>query len=85
MEETTLYGTPEVREAIVQLAICQLELNRGLVGLEPLNTLLMALAAECNLQPPAEPIQMTVGNNGQLIFRCAHTPCHEWDMAGKRL
>ena len=65
MEGTTLHNTPEVREAISQL-----ELALGSAGIQPLNTLLMALAALCTVTGPPEPNWITVRSDGRLIFRC---------------
>lgn len=54
-------------------------------SLQSVRSLVAATGAKCNLAPPDEDIDVKVGSNGNMIYRCQHSPCHEWDLNGKRL
>lgn len=49
-----------------------------------INTMLSASSAQCTLAAPAEAINMTNNSTGRLVYRCAHSPPHEWDLGGTR-
>jgi len=48
------------------------------------NSLINTTSAKCTLEHPPEDIDMKVDSSGDLVLRCYHTPCHEWDMSGNR-
>lgn len=69
------------------------------VGVSPLNpisaaaiaafqtvaALIASAGAKCNLAIPAEDIEVKVGDSGNIVYRCLHSPAHEWDLGGKKL
>ena len=54
-------------------------------ALHSITSLVAAAAPKCNLDSPAEEIDVRVGRKGNIIFRCRHSSPHEWDLRGKRL
>lgn len=47
-------------------------------------SLLSMASAKCTLAHPPEDIDVKVASDGNLVLRCYHSPCHEWDLFGKR-
>jgi hypothetical protein len=52
---------------------------------ETVNALLAEALAQCHLSTPPEDIEMKLNEAGRLIYRCYHTPPHEWDLGGNPL
>jgi hypothetical protein len=48
------------------------------------NMLLVDAAATCDLAAPPEQIELRPGSSGNLVYRCRHTPPHEWTKDGVR-
>jgi hypothetical protein len=52
-------------------------------SLRSFSALVTAAVAKCNLANPPEDIDTKVdGATGDLIYRCYHSPAHEWDLNG---
>lgn len=47
-------------------------------------SLLNTASAKCTLDHPPEDIDVKVDSEGNLVLRCYHSPCHEWDLSGNR-
>lgn len=54
-------------------------------AIQTVTALFAAASPRCNLAVPAEDIDPKVDNNGNLIYRCRHSPAHEWDFSGKKI
>jgi hypothetical protein len=54
-------------------------------ALQSVNALLGAVSAKCNLATPPEDIEVTQNKSGALIYRCYHSPAHEWSWDGQQL
>lgn len=53
---------------------------------QAVNALFAVAAVQCHLAHPPQDIEMKLNAAGNLIYRCYHTPPHEWDLSsGKRL
>lgn len=50
-----------------------------------INMMIHASGAQCTLDAPPEAINMTNNSSGQLIYRCEHSPPHEWNTSGNQL
>ena len=46
------------------------------------SALLSAASVQCNQATPPADIEMKVNASGRLLYRCYHTPPHEWDLSG---
>jgi hypothetical protein len=53
-------------------------------ALHSVTSLVAAAAPKCNLDSPAEDIDVRMDGNGNIIYRCRHRSPHEWDLAGNR-
>lgn len=51
-------------------------------ALQSVNALMASLAVKCNRVPPPEDIDMKMTAGGTIIYRCYHSPAHEWDLSG---
>jgi hypothetical protein len=51
-------------------------------ALQTVSALLAVASAKCHLSTPPEDIDMKLNSSGRLIYRCYHTPPHEWDLIG---
>lgn len=49
------------------------------------NAMLQASEARCTRAAPPEPIDVTNDSNGRLIYRCRHSPPHEWNLDGNKI
>ena len=54
-------------------------------ALQSVNSLLSAGSVMCHLANPPEDIDVKMNREGSLIYRCYHSPAHEWDLNGHRL
>jgi hypothetical protein len=75
------------------------ELLKLAIGVSPLNPLSMAAmtafrtisslvtsaAPVCNLDAPSKDIEVKVKDNGDMVYRCLHSPAHEWDLSGRKI
>jgi hypothetical protein len=48
------------------------------------NSLLNMTSTKCTLKHPPEDIDVKVDSSGDLVYRCYHSPCHEWDLNGSK-
>ena len=55
------------------------------MAIQSLNSLLSAGSAKCHLASPPEDIDVKMNKAGDLVYRCYHSPAHEWDLNGHRL
>ena len=55
-----------------------------ILNLKTINSLFSSNYAKCTLKHPAEDIQMILDTSGDLVLRCYHSPCHEWDLNGSK-
>lgn len=54
-------------------------------AVQSVSALLSAGSVQCNRKIPPADIEMKVDGSGRLIYRCYHTPPHEWDLSGSPL
>ncbi len=54
-------------------------------AVQSVNALMAAAAVKCNIVTPPEDIDMKMTGSGRLVYRCYHSPDHEWDLSGNRL
>jgi hypothetical protein len=54
-------------------------------SMQTVSALLVATSAKCNLATPPEDIDVKLDGSGKMIYRCYHTPAHEWDLSGNKL
>jgi hypothetical protein len=54
-------------------------------SMQTITALLVATSAKCNLATPPEDIDVKIDGSGKMIYRCYHTPAHEWDLSGNRI
>lgn len=54
-------------------------------SVQSVSALLSAASVSCNLAAPPADIEMKVDASGRLIYRCYHSPAHEWDLTGQSL
>lgn len=52
---------------------------------QSVSALLSVASVRCNRAAPPADIEMKVEASGRLIYRCYHSPPHEWDLTGKPL
>jgi hypothetical protein len=52
---------------------------------QAVNALLSVAAVQCHLSQPPQEVEVKLNASGNLIYRCYHTPPHEWDLTGRRL
>jgi hypothetical protein len=57
----------------------------GSAAIQSVNALLSAASAKCHLTMPPEDISVQLTSGGRIVYRCYHSPAHEWDLTGKRL
>lgn len=57
----------------------------GTAALQSVNALLTAASVKCHLTPPPEDIAVKLTGTGRLVYRCYHSPAHEWDLTGNPL
>jgi hypothetical protein len=51
--------------------------------LQASNSLMTALATRCSLANPPKDIDVRQNEQGDLVYRCYHSPVHEWDLSGR--
>ena len=56
----------------------------ALSAFQSVTALMSAVAPRCNLENPPKDIEAKVDGTGDMVYRCLHTPPHEWDLSGKR-
>jgi len=67
-----------------------LENQRSLIGSEvssaiiSVNAFMESSQPKCTLVHPPEPIESVLDSSGNIVLRCFHSPCHEWDLSGER-
>lgn len=49
------------------------------------NALMTAASAQCDLAAPPKDIELRPGSSGGLVYRCYHSPAHEWTLDGTRI
>jgi len=54
-------------------------------AVQSVSALLSAASVSCNRAAPPADIEMKVDASGRLIYRCYHSPAHEWDLTGSPL
>jgi hypothetical protein len=54
-------------------------------AVQSVSALLSAGSVQCNRAVPPADIEMKVNGSGRLVYRCYHTPPHEWDLNGSPL
>jgi hypothetical protein len=54
-------------------------------AMQSVSALLSAASVKCNLKAPPAEIEMKVNSDDRLIYRCSHSPAHEWDLTGRPL
>lgn len=70
-------SNPESRAAVdAGLALAQ--------SMRLFSALVAATLPQCNLAAPPEDIEPKVDVSGDLIYRCYHTPPHEWNLNGQK-
>jgi hypothetical protein len=52
-------------------------------ALQTANALLSTVAFQCTLVNPPADTQAQLDGTGVVIYRCYHSPAHEWDLNGK--
>ncbi|MCB2102605.1 MAG: hypothetical protein KDE22_17135 [Rhodobacterales bacterium] len=50
-----------------------------------INAMMSASGSSCTLDSPPEAINLTTDSDGNLVLRCEHDPCHEWDLDGTKI
>lgn len=53
-------------------------------AVQAVNALMAAAGFKCNLALPPEDVDMKVADDGAVVYRCYHSPAHEWDLSGNR-
>lgn len=51
-------------------------------AVQSVSALLSVASVSCNRAAPPADIEMKVNASGRLIYRCYHSPAHEWDLTG---
>lgn len=54
----------------------------GMSAIQSVNAMLSAASVKCHLAAPPEDIDVRLDGSGRLVYRCYHSPAHEWDLAG---
>ena len=81
MEGTTL--DLQQRETLRVLAtVLQASVKLAVISGAPVDCPMVTLTAQCNQGPEDAPIDLVVGPKGDLIYRCRHNPCHDWELDG---
>jgi hypothetical protein len=62
--------------AIVSLAVS--------ASIQTVTALLSTTSVKCHLKDPPADIEMKLDSTGKLIYRCFHSPAHEWDLVGNK-
>lgn len=51
-------------------------------ALQSVSALMSVAAPRCNLASPPKEIEVKVNGQGDMVYRCLHSPAHEWDLSG---
>jgi hypothetical protein len=54
-------------------------------AIQTLNLMIAASNAQCTRAAPPADIDITLNEQGDLIYRCQHKQPHKWDMQGHRI
>ncbi len=78
-----------VAEELIKLAVGVSPLNpisaAALTAFKTISSLVTSADPKCNLAIPSKEIEVTVNNNGDMVYRCLHSPAHEWDLSGRKI
>jgi hypothetical protein len=92
--ESSNQGTIDLLNGAIQIAAAIIEHQTKLkptislaiqASMQTVTALLVASNAKCNLSTPPEDIDVKIDSSGKMIYRCYHTPAHEWDLSGNKL
>lgn len=57
----------------------------AVTAFKTISSLVTSADPKCNLAVPSKEIEVTVNGNGDMIYRCLHSPAHEWDLSGRKI
>lgn len=57
----------------------------ALTAFNTVSSLVTLAAPMCTRDRPSKEIDVKVNGNGDMIYRCRHSPAHEWRLSGEQI